>query len=425
MKKIKAAKSRTYIENNNLKLSVTEIIEDIKRNKDEAIRRYSKLFDNNTREHLIVSKSEIEEAYSLVGEQFIKDIKIAANNIRSFAKEQSRSFKNDFSKEIYPGVILSQENIPIESCLAYVPGGQYPLFSTALMLIIPAKVAKVKRVVACSPTMKNSNKINPKTLVAMDLAGADEIYAIGGVQAIGAFSYGSETIRPVDKIVGPGNKYVTEAKRQCYGQVGIDFVAGPSEVLIICDKSANPTFVAADLLAQCEHDLDARGILITDDIELANQVNLEIDNMLKDLPTKDMANRAWIENGEIILVDNVEEAIDISNAYAPEHLEVIVNDYNKFDKRLINYGSLFIGNLSAEVFGDYIAGTNHTLPTLRAARYTGGVWVGSFIKTCTKQKLNNKAIEVLAPIAENMAKEEGLYAHALAARVRLDDLNNI
>ncbi|MGL6108227.1 histidinol dehydrogenase [Romboutsia sp.] len=423
MKVVKSPKSKPFQEDGSLKVVVGEIIEDIRKNKDSAIKKYSKRFDNNNRKKFLVSKEEITEAYSIVDEQFIKDITIAANNIREFAKEQKKSFDNNFEKEIYAGVILSQEHIPIESCLAYVPGGQYPLFSTALMLIIPAKVAGVKRVVVCSPTMKDNGKINPKTLVAMDLAGADEIYAVGGVQAIAAFSYGSETILPVDKIVGPGNKYVTEAKRQCYGQVGIDFVAGPSEVLIICDESANPTFVAADLLAQCEHDLDARGILITDSMDMVEKVSLEVNRMLKDLQTKEIAQKSWEDNGEIILVENIEEAIDITNSYAPEHLEVIVKDYEKFDKKLINYGSLFVGNLSAEVFGDYVAGTNHTLPTLRASRYTGGVWVGSFIKTCTKQKLSEKAIEKLAPVAENMAKEEGLYAHALAARVRLDNIN--
>lgn len=272
MKLIKVPKSKSFQEDEKVKDVVSEIIKDIKENKDLAITKYNKEFDNNKRETFLVSKKEIQEAYSMVDEQFIKDITIAANNIREFAKEQKASFDNDFEKEIYPGVLLSQENIPIESCLIYIPGGQYPLFSTALMLIIPAKVAGVKRVVACSPTMKGCTSINHKTLVAMDLAGADEIYAVGGVQAIAAFSYGSETIVPVDKIVGPGNKYVTEAKRQCYGQVGIDFVAGPSEVLIICDESANPTFIAADLLSQCEHDLDARGILITDSKDIIEKL---------------------------------------------------------------------------------------------------------------------------------------------------------
>ncbi|AYD21257.1 TPA: histidinol dehydrogenase [Clostridioides difficile] len=418
MKSIKTSSMKEKVDEKILREQVSSIIEDIRNNKDVALKKYNEKFDRNTRDEFRITKEEIKEAYKHVDDEFINNLKIAAKNIREFAKVQKLSFENPFEKEIYPGVILGQTNIPIESCLAYVPGGQYPLFSTALMLIIPAKVAGVKRIVACSPTMKNTEKINPKTLVAMDIAGADEIYATGGVQAIAAFTYGTEKINPVDIIVGPGNKFVTEAKRQCYGQVGIDFVAGPSEVLIIADETSNPVYIAADLLAQCEHDLNARGILLTNSLEVAQKVEKNIESMLKDLPTKDIAYSSWENNGEIILVDDMEEAIKISNFYAPEHLEVAVNEYNDICDRLTNYGSLFIGNLSAEVFGDYVSGTNHTLPTLKASRYTGGVWVGTFIKTCTKQIFNEKAIQSLAPVAEKLAKEEGLYAHAKAAEVR-------
>ena len=217
------------------------------------------------------------------------------------------------------------------------------MFSTALMLIIPAKVAGVKRVVACSPTMKDVAKINPKTLVAMDIAGADEIYATGGVQAIASFTYGTESIKPVDIIVGPGNKYVTEAKRQCYGTVGIDFVAGPSEVLIIADETANATYIAADVLAQCEHDLNARGILITTSEKFANEVMKKVEQMLEELPTKNIAKPSWENNGEVILVDNLKEAVEISNQYAPEHLEISTANNDDIIDELINYGSLFIG----------------------------------------------------------------------------------
>ena len=378
-------------------------------------------FDNNNREVIRVSKEEIEEAYKQVDDKFIENLKIAATNIENFAKAQKESFDNNFEKEIYPGVILGQKHIPVNSCLAYVPGGGYPLFSTALMLIIPAKVAGVKRVVACSPTMKDVAKINPKTLVAMDIAGADEIYATGGVQAIAAFTYGTESIKPVDIIVGPGNKYVTEAKRQCYGTVGIDFVAGPSEVLIIADETANSTYIAADVLAQCEHDLNARGILLTTNREFAKEVQKKVEEMLEILPTKNIAKPSWDNNGEIILVDNLKEAVKLSNEYAPEHLEINIKNNDEIIDELVNYGSLFIGGYSAEVFGDYVSGTNHTLPTLKASRYTGGVWVGTFIKTCTHQVLNKEAIKSLAPVAVELAKDEGLHAHANAARVRLED----
>lgn len=404
-----------------VKEQVSSIIEDIKINKDEALKKYNLKFDNNDRDMIRVSKEEIEEAYKEVDDEFINNIKIAAKNIEKFAKLQRESFNNDFEKEIYPGVVLGQKHIPVSSCLAYVPGGGYPLFSTALMLIIPAKVAGVKRVVACSPTMKDVAKINPKTLVAMDIAGADEIYATGGVQAIASFTYGTESIKPVDIIVGPGNKYVTEAKRQCYGTVGIDFVAGPSEVLIIADETANATYIAADVLAQCEHDLNARGILITTSEKFANEVMKKVEQMLEELPTKNIAKPSWENNGEVILVDNLKEAVEISNQYAPEHLEISTANNDDIIDELINYGSLFIGGYSAEVFGDYVSGTNHTLPTLKASRYTGGVWVGTFIKTCTHQVLNKDAVKSLGPVAVKLATDEGLHAHANAAKVRLKE----
>ena len=404
-----------------VKEQVSSIIEDIKINKDEALKKYNLKFDNNNREVIRVSKEEIEEAYKQVDDKFIENLKVAAANIENFSKAQKESFDNNFEKEIYPGVILGQKHIPVNSCLAYVPGGGYPLFSTALMLIIPAKVAGVKRVVACSPTMKDVAKINPKTLVAMDIAGADEIYATGGVQAIAAFTYGTESIKPVDIIVGPGNKYVTEAKRQCYGTVGIDFVAGPSEVLIIADETANATYIAADVLAQCEHDLNARGILLTTNREFAKEVQKKVEEMLEVLPTKNIAKPSWDNNGEIILVDDLKEAVELSNEYAPEHLEINIKNNDEIIDDLVNYGSLFIGGYSAEVFGDYVSGTNHTLPTLKASRYTGGVWVGTFIKTCTHQVLNKEAIKSLAPVAVELATDEGLHAHANAARVRLEN----
>ncbi len=399
---------------------VSDILDDIKNHKDEGVKKYNLLFDKNPRNNFRVMRDEIVKAYKQVDIKFIEDLKVAAKNIEEFAKAQKNSFVNNFEKDIFPGVTLGQKHIPIESALAYIPGGSYPLFSTALMLIIPAKIAGVKRVCACSPTMKNTGEINPKTLVAMDIAGADEIYAVGGVQAIGAFTYGTDSIKPVDIIVGPGNKYVTEAKRQCYGKVGIDFVAGPSEVLIIADESANADYIAADVLAQCEHDYNARGILITTDKKLGQEVAKKVEEILKDLPTKEIASLSWHNNGEIILVDNLQEAVKLSNQYAPEHLEVIIKNPDEVTDKLINYGSLFIGEFSAEVFGDYVSGTNHTLPTLRASRYTGGVWVGTFIKTCTTQRLSQRAVDLLAPVAHDLAVDEGLYAHANAAKVRMN-----
>lgn len=419
MEILKKSKFKNLENEKETKNQVREILNEIKINKDVGVRKYNLQFDKNPRINYRVTREEIVRAYKQVDIKFIEDIKVAVKNIEEFAKIQKGSFNNNFEKEIYPGVILGQKHIPIESALAYVPGGGYPLFSTALMLIIPAKVAGVKRICACSPTMKNSESINPKTLVAMDIAGADEIYAIGGVQAIGAFTYGTETIKSVDIIVGPGNKYVTEAKRQCYGSVGIDFVAGPSEVLIIADENANPDYIAADILAQCEHDYNARGVLITTDKNLGERVCKKVDEMLENLPTKEIASYSWENNGEIIYVNTLDEAVKLSNKYAPEHLEINIKNEDEVIDKLINYGSLFIGELSAEVFGDYVSGTNHTLPTLRASRYTGGVWVGTFIKTCTTQRLNKKAVKLLGPVAYDLAIEEGLYAHANAAKVRI------
>jgi histidinol dehydrogenase len=287
------------------------------------------------------------------------------------------------------------------------------------MLAIPAKTAGVPRVAACSPTMKGTNKVHPKTVVAMDIAGVDEIYALGGAHAIAAFSYGTAQIRPVDLIVGPGNSYVTEAKRQCYGQVGIDFVAGPSEVMVIADESADAEIIASDLLAQSEHDRVAKGVVVTTSEALAQQIVKEVERQLGELDTSALAREAWENYGEIILADSLDEAAAIANDAAPEHLEVQANDSEALAEKLYNYGSLFIGKYTAEVFGDYASGTNHTLPTLRAARYTGGVWVGTFIKTCTHQSFTKEAMLEMAPLVARLAHGEGLQAHALAAENRL------
>ena len=314
--------------------------------------------------------------------------------------------------------------IPVTSCGCYVPGGSYPLFSTALMLIIPAKAAGVARVAACAPVVKGTNSIHYKTLAAMDIAGADEIYAVGGAQAIAALAYGTEQIKAVDVIVGPGNQYVAEAKRQCYGQVGIDFFAGPSEVLAIADGSADPRILAADMLAQSEHDPMAKGIVVTTSRPVGEAVLGAVQEQLAGLETADIARASWETYGEVILADSLDEAVDIANDCAPEHLEVIVEDESILP-RLVNFGSLFIGQETGEVFGDYASGTNHTLPTVRAARYTGGVWVGTFLKVCTFQRYQRPAMEEVAPLVSRMARGEGLIAHARAAELRLELLDNV
>lgn len=418
MKIMKEAKVRTEEDKKKLTQIVGDMIDDVKNRKDEALKEYSQRFDGSKRESFLVSKEELQEAYAQLSFQEIEDLKKAASHIRAFAKAQRETIKPLENFSPAPGIFLGHRIIPVKSCCCYVPGGNYPLYSTALMLIIPAKAAGVARVAACSPVMKGTDRINPKTLVAMDIAGADEIYGVGGAQAIAAFSYGTQEIQPVDMIVGPGNQYVTEAKRQCYGQVGIDFVAGPSEVLVIADGSGTPEIVAADLLAQSEHDPNAKGMLITTDEKFGQAVIEAVEKELSWLSTAAIAEQSWQTYGEVVLAESLEEAVQIANAYAPEHLELNLSDPDSIKDRLYNYGSLFIGENTAEVFGDYASGTNHTLPTLRAARYTGGVWVGTFLKTCTHQSMTPEAMKELAPLVERMAQGEGLMGHAQAAKVR-------
>lgn len=419
---LKKSKERTEADRSQLRQTVAGIIENVINNGDEALKEYNKKFDGCEREFLQISKEEIEAAYAKVSEEDLADIKAAAANIKAFAEAQKGTVGELENFSPSEGILLGHRVIPVDSCCCYVPGGGYPLYSTALMLGIPAKVAGVRRVTACSPVIKGTTDIHPKTLVAMDVAGIDEIYAVGGAQAIAAFSYGTEQIKPVNMIVGPGNSFVTEAKRQCYGKVGIDFVAGPSEVLVIADGQADPEVIAADLLAQSEHDREAKGIVVTTDEALGRAIEAAVEAQLPTLDTEEIARTSWNDYGEILLADTLEELVEYSNQYAPEHLEVNVSK-DKEDEvvdALRNYGSLFIGGNTAEVFGDYASGTNHTLPTLGSARYTGGVWVGTFLKTCTYQKMTKDAMLGIAPLVANLAHGEGLTGHARAAEIRIE-----
>ncbi len=418
MKILKSSKKRGSSSALELRQRVAEIIENVRRDRDEALRDYSRKFDGCARENFRVTPAEVEAAYRAVTAEELADIRQAAENILFFAGAQRETIRDLPALTPRPGMTLGHRVIPVRAACCYVPGGGYPLYSTALMLAIPAKVAGVPRIAACSPAVKGETGIHPKTLVAMDVAGVDEIYVLGGAQAVAAFAYGTDQIRPVDLIVGPGNRYVTEAKRQCYGQVGIDFVAGPSEVLIIADQTAEPDLIAADLLAQSEHDLVAKGIVVTTDRAMGEKVIAEVEDQLARLATAGIARRAWDDYGEVVWAETLDEAVEYTNDCAPEHLEIQVADSEALVDRLHNYGSLFIGPYSAEVFGDYATGTNHTLPTLRAARYTGGVWVGTFLKTCTHQTLTREAMLEMAPLVSRMARGEGLIAHALAAEYR-------
>jgi histidinol dehydrogenase len=388
---------------------VREILDAVKKTGDMAVIAYTKRFDNVELTETEVSKGEIKEAYNKVDGEVIMALTKAAENIRAFAQAQ-REQVTDLRLE-KDGIVLGQKVMPLERVGCYVPGGSYPLPSSALMSVIPAKVAGVKEVIVCSP------KMQPVTLVAADIAGADRIFKIGGVQAVAAMAYGTRSVPRVDKIVGPGNVYVTAAKRDVFGQVGIDFVAGPSELVIIADGSADPRFIAADILAQAEHDVLARVCLITDCEETAAKASAEVERQLESLPTASIAKQS-VAKGLVIVVKNMEQAIEVANRFAPEHLEVQVSDPQAVVPKLTNYGSLFIGKYSAEVFGDYCSGPNHILPTGGAARYTGGLSVLTFLKVLTYQEATTKGATGLAETAATLAQIEGLIGHKRSAELR-------
>lgn len=391
--------------------SVNDIINAVRKDGDNAVRKYAKKFGDGDLSAFKLTEDEIKEAIKQVDEKTIETIKFAVKNVKEFAKAQLSSLK-ELEVEVN-GNILGHKIIPIESVGCYIPGGNYPLPSSAIMTVVPAKVAGVKRVVAMSP------KIQPVTVAAAYYAGADEIYRIGGVQAIAAMAYGTESIQKVNKIVGPGNKFVTSAKKQVYGECGIDFLAGPSEVLIIADETAKPEFVAADILAQCEHDKDARAFLICFSKEFAQKVDEKAKEYLKNLPTKEIAEQSYNKSFAVV-VRYLDEAVALSNKKAPEHLELCLENAENLINKFNNYGSLFIGNYSAEVFGDYVSGTNHTLPTNQVAKYSGGLSVFDYIKIQTYQIIREKSIKETAINASYLAEKEGLFAHKLAADVRLE-----
>ena len=389
---------------------VDKIIGDVKNNGDAAIRYYTKKFDKINLNSFVVTKQEVKQAYKQVDKETIKALKFAKKNIEFFAKQQFMQLKNFEVRK--NGVILGQRVIPIETIGVYIPGGSYPLLSTALMCIIPARLAGVKEIIACSP------KIKPETIVAADIAGADKIFKIGGVQAIAAMAYGTKQISKVDKIVGPGNIYVTAAKKAVYGECGIDFLAGPSEVLIIADETADYEFIAIDLLAQLEHDVNAKALLVTSYKPQVRKVRDEIKRLIVGLPTKNIIQES-VKNLKIIVVEKIDDAIKIANNMAPEHLELQIRNPKRCMNKLVNYGSLFLGKYSAEAFGDYCSGTNHVLPTNGGARFTSGLSVRDFIKLQTHQKIESKGLKKLAPVALKLSKIEGLDAHSKSIKARL------
>jgi sulfopropanediol 3-dehydrogenase len=395
---------------------VSGVIMDIENNGDAAVRRYSEKFDRWTPSSFRLSKQEIRKIIDSVPTQVIDDIKFAQHQIRNFAEKQRASVQ-DIEVETLPGVILGHKNIPVQSAGCYIPGGRYPMVASAHMSILTAKVAGVKNVIGCTPPIKG--KIPAATVTAMHLAGADEIYILGGVQAMVAMAVGTETIEAVNMIVGPGNAYVTEAKRQLFGRVGIDLFAGPTEILVIADETTDGEMVATDLLGQAEHGPTSPAALITTSEKLARETLLEIERQLKILPTADIAGVAWADYGSIILVTDEKEAVIEADNLAYEHVEVLTKDPDFFLHNMTNYGSLFLGPETNVAYGDKVIGTNHTLPTNKAAKYTGGLWVGKFLKNCTYQRCTPEASFKIGEYAVRLCEIESFMGHKEQAALRV------
>jgi sulfopropanediol 3-dehydrogenase len=396
--------------------TVLALIDEVRTGGDDAVRNLSRRFDNWDPSSFRLSSEEIDEIVASVDSQTLADIRFAQAQIRRFAEVQLDALR-DVEVETIPGVILGHRNIPVDSVGCYVPGGRYPMVASAHMSVLTAKVAGVRRVIACTPPMDG---VPPKeTVAAMSLAGADEIYIVGGVHAVAAMALGTETIDAVDMIVGPGNAYVAEAKRQLFGEVGIDLLAGPTEVLVIADATADAEMIATDLLGQAEHGPTSPAILICLDEALARATLDEVDRQLTVLPTADVAGVAWREWGQVHVVDSHQEAVDLANELAIEHVQVLTEDPDWYLRRMRNYGALFLGPETNVAYGDKVIGTNHTLPTRRAARYTGGLWVGKFIKTVTYQKCTPEASAVIGDYGSRLCAIERFWGHKEQADLRV------
>ncbi|WP_346319595.1 histidinol dehydrogenase [Chitinophaga sp. YIM B06452] len=415
---LKKGKSESDIKNADadIRKTVEKIIRDVEENGDLAVRKYAASFDGWSPGSFRLTDREIKTIVDRTPQQVKDDIRFAQQQIRFFA-EQQRASITDIEIETLPGVILGHKNIPVNSVGCYIPGGRYPMVASAHMSIITARVAGVKRVIACTPPI-NGN-IPEATVCAMHFAGADEIYILGGVQALCAMAIGTSSISPVDMIVGPGNAYVAEAKRQLFGRVGMDLFAGPTEILVIADETADAEMVACDLLGQAEHGPTSPAALITTSAELAEETLAEIERQLKYLPTADIARVAWDDCGSVIIVDNLEEALREADALAFEHVEVLTKDPQFFLDNMTNYGALFLGAETNVAYGDKVIGTNHTLPTMKAARYTGGLWVGKFLKNCTYQRCTPEASVTIGEYAMRLCELEGFAGHKEQAALRV------
>ncbi|MGV3770745.1 MAG: histidinol dehydrogenase, partial [Sphingobium phenoxybenzoativorans] len=398
--------------------TVERTLADIEARGDAAVRDLSIKFDDWDRDDYRLTQGEIDACVDSLTPQERKDIEFAQSQVRNFAQIQRDSMK-DVEVETLPGVILGHRNIPVNAAGCYVPGGKYPLLASAHMSVITAKVAGVPRIVTCAPPFKG--RPARAIVAAQAMAGADTIYALGGIQAVGAMALGTQSIDPVDILVGPGNAFVAEAKRQLYGRVGIDLFAGPTETLIIADEAAcDPELAATDILGQVEHGPDSPGILLTNSEKLARETMAEIERLLQILPTADHARRAWETFGEVIVADSYEEMAAIADDIASEHVQVMTSDPDYFLNNMTNYGALFLGPRTNVSFGDKVIGTNHTLPTKKAARYTGGLWVGKFLKTCTYQKvLTDQASALVGEYCSRQCALEGCAGHGEGADVRV------
>jgi len=397
---------------------VSDMLDELQVGGLDAVRKFSTKFDDWNPESFELSDAQIEEAISRVDKQVMEDTDFCQDNVRRFAQAQMATMQN-VEVELNPGTILGHKHIPIKSVGSYIPGGRYPMFGSAQMSIIPAKVAGVSSVVAFTPPVRGEGYY-PATINAMKKAGADRIFILGGVQALALMAFGMGVLEPVDMICGAGNKYVVEAKRQLFGRCGIDLLAGPTEIMVIADDAADPELVACDLLGQAEHDPNSGIALITLSTNFALKAQKELEKQLKILPTRDVANVSWQNNGRIYVADDPIEAIELSDDYAPEHLEIHASDPSFYLERLQNYGSLFLGEETTVAYGDKSIGTNHILPTGRSARFTGGVWVGKFLKTVTYQKMTKQASQLIGEVTERQCMVERMEAHALTAAIRVE-----
>ncbi|MCA3302593.1 MAG: histidinol dehydrogenase [Roseomonas sp.] len=400
-----------------VRATVEGILADIKARGDAAVRELSIRFDKWDRQNFRLSEGEIQACLDQLTPRDLEDIRFAQTQVRNFAEHQKAALR-DIEVETLPGVVLGHRNIPVNSVGCYVPGGKYPLLASAHMSVVTAKVAGCKRIITCAPPFEG--RPAPAIVAAQHLAGADEIYCLGGIQAVGAMALGTESIAPIDMLVGPGNAFVAEAKRQLYGRVGIDLFAGPTETLIIADETVDAEICATDLLGQAEHGPNSPAVLLTTSEKLARETMAEVERLLKILPTAAIARKAWEDYGEVIICDSEDEMVAEADRIASEHVQVMTRDPDYFLKHMTNYGALFLGPRTNVSYGDKVIGTNHTLPTKKSARYTGGLWVGKFMKTCTYQRvLTDEASTMIGEYCSRLCMLEGFAGHAEQANIRV------